>query len=116
MRQQLCKIEEIASGQMKEFVVNNRKILLVRKDNEFFAMHGTCPHQGAELVNGYLTGTNLPSERGEFCFGKEGQVVRCPWHNHEYDVATGCSIHDPARNKVKGYSVEIQGEDVMIEI
>jgi nitrite reductase/ring-hydroxylating ferredoxin subunit len=115
MKQHLCKVDDLSTGKMKQFKVKNRQIVVVRKGNEFFAMHGLCPHQGAMLGAGCLTGTNLPSDVDEYCYGKEGEIVRCPWHNHEFDVTTGASIHNP-KEKLKSYTLEIQGENVLIDI
>jgi nitrite reductase (NADH) small subunit len=115
MKQELCKVDEILPGKMKQFKVNNRQIVVARKGDEFYAMHGLCPHQGAQLGAGSLTGTNLPSDVGNFCYGKEGVIVRCPWHNHEFDITSGASLHDD-KTKLKKYNLEVNGEVVLIEI
>lgn len=115
-KQQLCKVDDIAPGKMKQFTVKKRPIVVVRKENEFYALSGVCPHQGAMLAKGSIRGTNLPSEVGEFCYGKKGQIIRCPWHNHEFDAETGTSMHDPENSSVKSYKVLVEGDNVFIEI
>lgn len=116
MLQQLCKVNDLSSGELREFKVNNRRIVVARTNDGFYAIHGVCPHQGVGLAAGSLTGTNLPSSVGVFCYGRKDQVIRCPWHNHEYDITTGKSIHDPEKNKLKSYKLVVDGDNVMIDL
>ena len=42
-------------------------------------------------------GTIVDGDVGAFCYGMEAEVLRCPWHNWEFDVKTGESLHDHRR-------------------
>lgn len=91
-------------------------MLVARKDaTTFFATYAMCPHQGADLTKGAFGGTNLPSAVGEFHYGRECELVRCPWHAWEFDLTTGRSIHDPEGRRIKTYRVVLDGDLVVLE-
>jgi nitrite reductase/ring-hydroxylating ferredoxin subunit len=111
-----CAASDIAPGEMRRFRIGKVDILVARKDaTTFYAVRSICPHQGADLSAGYLVGTNLPSPVGKFRYGREGEIVRCPWHAWEFDLTTGSSLHDPNHQRVKAYRAYLEGDSVVIE-
>jgi nitrite reductase/ring-hydroxylating ferredoxin subunit len=112
----VCRQNELASGQMKAFQVGRRSIVLVRGEGDFYALRNLCPHQGAELSEGWLSGTALPSPVGEVHYGRAGEILRCPWHNWEFDVRTGRSLHDPDHERVRAYSVVVRESEVYVDL
>jgi nitrite reductase (NADH) small subunit len=111
----VCGKDAVRDGEMKQYLVGRVAILLLRKGNEYYALRDTCPHQGAPLSAGWLSGTTLPSEAGSIHYGRAGEIVRCPWHNWEFDVFTGRSLHDPEKQRVKAYGVRVNDDGVFIE-
>jgi nitrite reductase/ring-hydroxylating ferredoxin subunit len=111
----LCNRSEIRDGEMRQYLVGRVAICLLRRGDSFYALRDTCPHQGAPLSAGWLSGTTLPSEAGVIRYGRAGEIVRCPWHNWEFDALTGRSLHDPVKQRVKAYPVSVEGERVFIE-
>ena len=106
-----------------EFPVGSRKILRVggREIGVFhtaaglFAVRNSCPHQAAPLCLGVVTGTTLPSMPGEYVWGKEGEVLRCPWHGWEFDLRTGVGLYDPYRHeRVATYEVRVEDGEVVV--
>jgi len=102
-------------GPMEEFGEGERRIVshgrisigVFRVNHQFHAVRNFCPHEGAELCRGPLTGTNLPAERaGEMEWGAEGYVLRCPWHAWEFDIRNGQSFTG-TKMRVKTYPVEV---------
>lgn len=113
--QRLCRAEEIPVGEMRTFRVGRREVAVARiAEDRFHAFRNICPHQGAPLGRGYLTGTFLPSDVGVYEWGREREIVRCPWHRWEFDVKTGRSLHDPDGCGVPAYAVEVR--DGFIEL
>jgi len=53
---QLCKVNELHNGQMKEFEIKtstiNTTILLIRQDNKFYAYASKCCHYKLPLIKG----------------------------------------------------------------
>lgn len=113
-RQVVCQLEEIPDGTMKAVELESRAIVLIRKGKEVFALRDTCPHQGARLSNGVLTSRRLSSVAGDYRAEKAKQIVRCPWHNWEFDAASGRCLHDPQRLRVAVYRTEIENGQVVI--
>ena len=87
----------------------------------YHALRNVCPHQGAPLCRGPLTGTTLPGPAGSFRYGREGEILRCPWHGWEFDVTTGRSIFNPHAVRVRAYPVAVEAtvaqpvDDVRVE-
>jgi nitrite reductase (NADH) small subunit len=82
-------------------------------DGTFYALANVCPHMGAPLCLGPLTGTNLPSAPATYVWGAQGRIVRCPWHKWEFDVRTGEALFDP-RVRTRAYPVAVEDGDVAV--
>jgi 3-phenylpropionate/trans-cinnamate dioxygenase ferredoxin subunit len=56
----------------------------------------------------------LPSAPHVYTYSRDKHILRCPWHGWEFDMATGQTLFDPERTRVKVYPVII--EDGMIVV
>lgn len=65
----------------------------------FYACGALCPHEDGPLADGWL----------------EGDVVVCPWHGFDYEVATGACRVDPDLT-VPVYRVRVSGNMVEVDI
>jgi nitrite reductase (NADH) small subunit len=116
-RHVLCRRDDIAPGAMGVFVFQGRELAVARtRDDRFYALRNRCPHQGAPLGRGFLTGTFLASDVGEFVYGRDSEIVRCPWHRWEFDATTGRSLHDPEGCRVASYAVRVEGDEVLLDM
>lgn len=106
---------EIAPGGRKLVDVKGRKIVIFNLKGEFFAVSDRCPHQGGPLSQGLLTGFVSSSEPGEYCYTRQGEVIRCPWHSWEYDIRTGKSCCDPRRVQVRRFEVAVEAGARLVE-
>lgn len=92
-----------------------RAIALLNIDGEYFALNNACPHMGGPLVSGEITGTTCAVEtstgRPRPQWGRDRQILACPWHHWEFDVATGRTIFDPGR-RVRTYATHVAPRDV----
>jgi nitrite reductase (NADH) small subunit len=111
----VAKVEEIPPGGRKIVRVAGREVGLFNLDGTFYALKNVCPHQGARVCLGRIVGTTLPSEVYEFKYGLEGRILRCPWHEWEYDIATGESVFDP-NVRVVTYPVEVVDGEIAVTI
>jgi nitrite reductase/ring-hydroxylating ferredoxin subunit len=79
--------------------------------NRYYAVKNTCPHMGAPLCKGKLTGTTRPLRTPEGRVGMEwirdGEILRCPWHHWEFDLTTGRTLF-PSRQRVATYKVAVE--------
>ncbi len=100
--------KEIPPGKSKIVNVGNRSIGVYNIKGEYFAIKNVCPHQQAPLCLGEVTGMMLPCRPGEFIYGRDGEIVRCPWHGWEFDIKTGRSVFNPHRVRVRSYEVTVE--------
>lgn len=83
-------------------------------DGTFHAVANYCPHEGAPVCLGRVHGSNVYDEEGkQFVRVLEGRVLRCPWHQWEFDLVTGKSLAKPER-RVKTYQVAVVDEKVVV--
>jgi nitrite reductase/ring-hydroxylating ferredoxin subunit len=73
---------------------------------KYFAYRNVCPHAGAPVCLGKICGTNLTSDVYKLEYGREGEILRCPWHGWEFDLLTGEHLVDE-RTRLKSYEVEV---------
>jgi nitrite reductase (NADH) small subunit len=108
------KVSEIAEGDKKIIEANGRSIGVYNINGEFFAIRNTCPHQGAALCSGITSALITSKGPGNFEYERDGEIVRCPWHQWEFDIKTGAMVADP-KKKIKTYEVTVERYDVSIE-
>lgn len=117
MKHVVCREEELQPGSKLHVKVGSRSLCVVRTMNgDFAAVNDNCPHQGAKLSAGELTGTTLPCEVGSYEYGKEGEILRCPWHRWEFDVANGLSVFPDDRVRIRSYDVTVEEGNVLVDI
>jgi nitrite reductase (NADH) small subunit len=114
-RHRVATVEEIPSGGRKIVKVEGREVGIFNLNDRFYALKNVCRHQGARVCLGKVSGTTLPSRVYEFTYGREGQILRCPWHGWEYDITTGRSLFDEDV-KVVTYRVHVEAGEVFVEL
>ena len=115
----VCKLDDIPAGGMKEVEVDGKKVLLARASvdaTDCFAVGHKCTHLKADLSGGNL----------------KDNVVTCPRHGAQYDVSTGEIVRwvqhpgfmktlanlmpKGMRKALPRYEVRIEGDDVAIRL
>jgi 3-phenylpropionate/trans-cinnamate dioxygenase ferredoxin subunit len=110
-------IDGFEAGKFTVVDVRGREIGIYRAfDGRWHAVRNLCPHRGAPLCVGRVGGTVMPSEPGEFIFGMEEEVVRCPWHAMEFSLLTGESLFDVSPLSVSVHNVEVRDGQVWVEV
>lgn len=104
----VCRIEDLPPGQRRVVDLAGRSIGIFNVGGELYAIRNVCPHQLAPLALGRISGTTLPGKVGEFNYGHDGRIIRCPWHGWEFDLATGRSVFNPHKVRVKAYPVTVE--------
>lgn len=108
-----AKMTEIPENGKKIVEINGIEVGLFRVNGEWKAWRNYCPHMAAPVCKGKVCGTTLPSLVYEYEYGKEGQILRCPWHGWEFDLTTGRQLVDPSV-RLRGYTVEAEGDDLYV--
>ena len=79
---------ELAVGQRKIVNIEDKSIGVFNVNGTLVAVLNVCPHELAPVCAGQLRGTTLPSPAGEYKWGREGEILACPWHGWEFDLTT----------------------------
>ena len=109
----VAAVDEIPPGGRKLVEADGKKIVVFNLGGEFFALLDRCPHQGSALSGGILCGLTLSDEPGRYQFSRAGEMLRCPWHNWEFDIRTGKSWFDPRRTKVRAFPAHVEAGAVL---
>jgi nitrite reductase (NADH) small subunit len=89
----------LADGQRREYLVDGRPVVVVRLEDELYALNGTCPHQGGPLGRGRL---------------QDGELV-CPWHQWRFDPRTGRSCWPEGYTRTARYPVKVEDGQILID-
>ena len=99
-RHVVARAAEILPGGRKLVTIGGRGVLVFNLGGEFFALSDMCPHKGGSLSGGICTGLVQSGEPGEYRYSRAGEMIRCPWHQWEFDIRTGRSYCDPRRMRL----------------
>ncbi len=104
----VATVDEIPPGQRKIVNIGGKSIGVFNIEGEFFAIRNRCPHGGAPLCEGVLSGLVESSMPGEYKYSSKEKMLRCPWHQWEFDVKTGQSWFDPVKTRVRAYEANVE--------
>lgn len=115
MKRNLGKIEEFPDRKITIREVDGTSVGIFRDGEKFSAMLNICPHRSAPVCQGLMGGTMLPSGPGEFVYGMDGLVLRCPWHGWEFDVRNGESVGPVDKRNLTMFAIEVEAGDVYVD-
>ncbi|MDR0358814.1 MAG: Rieske (2Fe-2S) protein [bacterium] len=101
-------LSELTPGSRKVVELEGRSIGVFNVDGELFALRNRCPHQGGPLCLGVLSGLALATTPDDLQYVRRGEILRCPWHQWEFDIRTGQSWVDPAKTRVRRYDATVE--------
>ncbi|MEA2906428.1 MAG: hypothetical protein QOI12_3815 [Alphaproteobacteria bacterium] len=95
----LGKVEDFPEGKGRAFQAGTRTVAVFRANGKMYALANRCVHKGASICEGDLA--------------ENGTVVRCPWHNWSFDLATGQHCLDP-KEKLRTFAVKVEDDRVIL--
>ncbi|WP_345456398.1 Rieske (2Fe-2S) protein [Nocardioides marinquilinus] len=107
-------VEELRREGCRVVVVDGRRVGVISVGEEFFAINDKCPHMGASMCAGSLSGTLVAAAPHQYEYGLDDRVIRCPWHGWEFDLETGRSLLEPKRSGLRTYPVTQRDGDVVL--
>ena len=75
----IAETRDVPPGKAAAFTVGDKQIAIFNVDGTFYAIDDICPHAGASLCEGEVSGTK----------------VTCPWHAAEFDLRSGAPLRPP---------------------
>ena len=103
----VATVDELPPGRRKVVEIEGRSIGIFNVGGEFFALRNRCPHQGGPLCAGKIGYAIESSAPGDYAVSRPNEMIRCPWHGWEFDLRTGQSWWNPARQRVRQYAVTV---------
>jgi apoptosis-inducing factor 3 len=91
---------DLKDGEMKQVAAGGTNILLARVNGQYHAVGATCPHYGAPLAEGALS----------------GERIICPWHHACFNVTTGDLEEPSALDALPCYEVRVENENVIVRL
>ncbi|CAG7617187.1 Rieske (2Fe-2S) protein [Paenibacillus allorhizosphaerae] len=108
-----AQVSDIVQAGSKLVEIRGIDIGIYYVNGAYYAWRNVCPHAAAPICKGKVCGTKLPSEVYEYEFGKDEEILRCPWHGWEFDLLTGKHMADD-KVKLRGYEVLVEGEEIYV--
>ena len=109
-------ISELPVGAKKILELGGRSVGIYNSRGTLYAVQNVCPHALAPICFADPSGTMLPSAPGELKYGMDGLVLRCPWHNWEYDIRTGEALFGTDRRRLATFPVTVEEGQVVVTI
>jgi nitrite reductase/ring-hydroxylating ferredoxin subunit len=95
----LCATKDLPPGEMNQFDVKGRELLVINVDNRFYCLAARCTHAGAPLVEGSLA----------------GDILTCPWHQSRFKISDGSVVNGPAAKPLATYKITVKDDQLFIE-
>lgn len=109
----MARTVDITPGECRIVEIKRHSVGVFNVNGEFVAVLNVCPHELAPVCRGPVGGTTLPSCPGEYRWGRDGEILSCPWHGWEFDLLTGNSLTDP-RVRVRRYPTEVHDDTIFV--
>ena len=110
----IAEVGELEPGESKLVEIAGKSIGLFNVHGQCVAVLNICPHELAPVCRGRITGTTLPSAPGNYVWGREGEILACPWHGWEFDLLTGNCLTDDRR--LQRYDVTIKDGRIYVSV
>lgn len=94
----IANTNDLREGEMKSFEVGENKVLISQIGGKFYALGALCPHYGADLADGVLS----------------GERIVCPWHHAAYNAKTGDLEEPPSLDALPRYDLEVEGANIVL--
>jgi 3-phenylpropionate/trans-cinnamate dioxygenase ferredoxin subunit len=96
----VAKVTDIPDPGKQTVEVNDRLVLLVHVNGQFYCIDDVCTHDGGALGDGRLC----------------GYEIACPRHGAKFDVRNGHVLTMPATENTGAHDVRVEGTDVLVRI
>jgi NAD(P)H-dependent nitrite reductase small subunit len=95
----VCSIYDVRSGKGKKIRINNKTIALFKYKNNVYAIQNRCPHQNADLANGYI----------------KDDKVYCSLHHWSFNIFNGAYSFNP-KVSIQTYEVKVENDKIFVGI
>ncbi|MGH9111886.1 MAG: non-heme iron oxygenase ferredoxin subunit [Acidimicrobiales bacterium] len=102
MKERLCRLDDLAPGEARRFDVGKHRIVVVRIDDDVYAIGDTCTHQNISLAEGEVH--------------TDDKTIECWKHGSEFSLESGEPTSLPATKAEPVYDVRVDDGDIVVVI
>jgi 3-phenylpropionate/trans-cinnamate dioxygenase ferredoxin subunit len=92
----------LKNGEMLDFNYNDKKIMIININGNFYASDRICTHAYVDLTTGILN--------------ESDKTVTCPLHLSSFDIKSGNALNLPAEEPLKIYKIKREKNRLFILI
>ncbi len=104
---------ELPPGARKIVTVNQREIGIFNLGGTYYGLLNYCPHRSGPLCLGRQRPLVVSEEVYQVGHERENEIIKCPWHQWEFDIKTGVALYDE-KLRVRTYAVAQEGDELVI--
>jgi biphenyl 2,3-dioxygenase ferredoxin component len=99
-RIELCKVEEVAAGEVRKVEAGGLTVAVYNLDGEFCVTDDACTHGPGSLSEGFV----------------DGDLIECNFHQGVFNIRTGECVRPPCMVPVKTYKTVVESGRVYVEV
>lgn len=88
----MSSLDLVPPGSIKSFRINEKEVMVINRDGQFFCLQARCTHAGAPLAEGTIV----------------DDILTCPWHGSKFRITNGEVVKGPAEKGLNVYSTIIK--------
>jgi len=108
------RVADLPPGSVAYVDAGPHGVAVYNVGGEFHALSNYCPHMGAPICRGMVSGVAEEDERGRARWTRDGEIVECPWHGWKFNIADGRSLSKPVQ-RIRKYTISIVDDQVLLD-
>ena len=113
VRHIVAEAAEVPVGKRKIVNVSGLEIGIFNVAGHYHALRNRCPHKGGPICRGRVRPLVVSEGVYHVSHQREGEIIKCPWHQWEFDIKTGRALCD-RKLRVKTYLVAREGDKIAL--
>ena len=97
---EVAKVADVPATGTLSIELEDRFLLIVRVDDQYYCLDDVCTHDGGTLGDGEL----------------DGYCIACPRHGAQFDVRDGRALTMPATEPTSSHIVRIDGDAILVKL
>ncbi|MCA9877122.1 MAG: Rieske (2Fe-2S) protein [Thermomicrobiales bacterium] len=107
--------DELEAADRKIVAIDGESVGIFKVNGEYVAILNVCPHEFAPVCLGRVGGTTLASAPGQWIWGREGEILACPWHGWEFELRTGKALFG-RRPRLRLFPVKVEDNTIFVSL
>lgn len=108
-------VDELEEGDRILVDIEERELAVFNVNGTYHAIANYCTHQGGPLAEGLVSGTFTAAENGELCYDCHDEIVSCPWHGWEFEIASGRAVGH-SKYRIPTYDIVVRDDRIYVRL